>query len=683
MKSLHVTLTMLMAASMSLGAQQLSNLPTMRINTEGGQGIYSKTIYIPCTVETTDGEEVIFYEDGNIRGRGNSTWGLAKKPYRLKFNSKKKMLGADRASAKSWVLLANHADKTLLRNAVASQVGTLLGQKFTAGVQFVDLELNNQFQGNYQLTDQIDIRKGRVKITEQDTVVPMGQGVNITGGYLLEADGFGYSEPVKFTLRKGGYVVIKSPDEDIINDEQVSYITNFVHNFEDVLYSPDFRDPDKGYRQYVDSTSLASWYLASELTANIDCFWSTYFYKEKDDDHIYFGPMWDYDIAFNNDTRKYTPGSLMRDIAYDTYDLTGAWVDRMVQDPWFNNLLDRTWRKALENDIQGQLINYVDSMAQLLDESQRLNYSIYPIDKQTYHERVLYSTYLEGIEYLKNEISDRCNLLSQSFLIQSTDPDPVDPDPVDPDEPDEPEPAAPVFTAPEHNGIYAIYNLGAAKPLAPNDRNNVVLMSTDNHLESPLHHWLIQQDEYEPDYFRIYHERSGMVVTDGDTRGSSLSLASPDDYNRSQLWKIEEINPEVNSYVIVNAESGRGWNNNGGFSTDNNPAISWDSDANNAQKATRQWQFAEVSPGSSTVLDELNVPDYAVTYCQANQQLHFTIYSATDNLTGQFSIYSLNGNLLLHGNIDHTIDLSSLSNGFYVLRWQFDGQQPKSLKFRK
>ena len=55
-----------------------------------------------------------------IRGRGNSTWGMPKKPVKLKFDTKSEVLGMP--AEKDWALLANYADKSLLRNSLGMEI---------------------------------------------------------------------------------------------------------------------------------------------------------------------------------------------------------------------------------------------------------------------------------------------------------------------------------------------------------------------------------------------------------------------------------------------------------------------------------------------------------------------------------------------------------------------------------
>ena len=422
--------------------ERLTNLPHLYIDTKTGLPVTSKTEEVWAELWLVDENDEVLYEDSiAIRGRGNSTWGLPKKPYRIKFREKTKFLGSDRANAKKWTLLANHADKTLFRNALASYVGDLCGQVFTPAAKFVDLTLNGEYLGNYQISDQIDVRKKRVHITEQD--YPITEESNITGGYLLEIDGFADFDEIN---RRDGFYASRSripvrihyPDADEIVFDQWKYIRDHVNEFESRLFAYNFADSVWGYRAMVDSTSLVSWYLASEITANPDCLWSLYFYKEADDNRLFFGPMWDYDIAFGNDNRLAdytTTGSrwnqqkilqgnsenkLMADYAHDNSGMRN-WLQQMWKDPWFQQQVFGKYADLYVNGLEAKLLNKIDSLSTLLDESQQLNYQRWGIDKRYYNEVVLFSTYDEYVTDLKTYVSARVTNLLKHFANRQSE----------------------------------------------------------------------------------------------------------------------------------------------------------------------------------------------------------------------------------------------------------------------
>ena len=261
--------------------ERLTNLPHVYVNTFTGRNITSKTDYVYARMWYVDEEDNVQYFDSlKIRGRGNSTWNLAKKPYKLKFQSKEKLLGKGYANTKKWTMLANHADKTLIRNAVTSLMGERAGLKFNPAAKFVDLTLNGKYVGNYQISDQVDVRPHRVKITEQD--YPLADTSDISGGYLLEADGFRdyhtytywdneegrYLAPDGFeTGQQGVPVRIHYPEAEELDISQTEYIRDYINDFESHLFSSKFTDPLAGYRPMVDSMSLANWYVCTEISA--------------------------------------------------------------------------------------------------------------------------------------------------------------------------------------------------------------------------------------------------------------------------------------------------------------------------------------------------------------------------------------------------------------------------------
>ncbi|HPN47773.1 MAG TPA: CotH kinase family protein, partial [Bacteroidales bacterium] len=101
-----------------MAQEQLTNLPTLYITTDstyanGTKVPIQKEVYFSGSLRVVAGSETPGKYDSTIqiRGRGNSTWNLAKKPYRIKLDKKTRLLGMT-AKENDWVLLANHADKT-------------------------------------------------------------------------------------------------------------------------------------------------------------------------------------------------------------------------------------------------------------------------------------------------------------------------------------------------------------------------------------------------------------------------------------------------------------------------------------------------------------------------------------------------------------------------------------------
>ena len=543
--------------------EQYTQLPTFYIETDNPNATIGKKDYVSgkLTIVSSDKKECMTDALLGIRGRGNSTWGMAKKPYRIKFDSKTRLLNLN-AKAKSWVLLANYADKTLMRNAVAFEVSSFLGMEFTPAVRFVDVVLNGEFMGNYMVSDQVEVAKGRVPVEEQETTDT--EEPAITGGYLIELDGFASSEPVWFQTPKGLKVTVKYPKDDEINMKQRRYITDYICNFEDVLFSAQFTDPEEGYRAWIDEKSLIDWYIACELVGNSDSFWSTYIYKKREDKHLYFGPLWDYDIAFNNDNRLGdATNKLMREAAHNPKD----WVQQMWKDPWFRHAVNERWKELVASGVEEHLLTYVSETASLIDRSQALNFNRWKVlDKRVYLETKLYDTYTGGVDYLKTYIKNRVAFLTDSFG----------------EEDEEEEELRPFEVS---NYYYHIMNRHTSNVMdveeeSTAERAKLVSWSLSN--SRVTQDWIVR--EVATGRFILINRHSGLAAC-GSGQNTSLVQVNPDFTDLSQLWEIVPVHPDV--FALVNIRSGCAIENYNGSAADGNKLI--ESKASPRELRSQQW----------------------------------------------------------------------------------------------
>ncbi len=660
--SVSAILISVFSGFLSVSAQdhpQKSNLPTIYIETENNLPITSKETYLKATLRLVDSSGEKLYDALGIRGRGNSTWGLAKKPYRIKFDKKQEFLGPQRAKAKSWTILANYADKSLMRNALAAQIGDFAGLPFTAAAQFVDLVVNGKYMGNYQISDQVEVRSKRVDIVEQED--PMTDGSNITGGYLLEVDGFADSEPCHFNTAKGIKITVKSPDDEIIDNRQTEYIKNYIQEFENALFSSNFKDPEKGYRKYIDETTLVSWYVASEMTANPDAFWSTYIYKNQDDPKIYWGPLWDYDIAFNNCQRK---GDMTRRLVLDDgfgADLTGIWIRRIWEDPWFVNAVNEKWISMVEAGLEEHLIGFIDRMEAELTESQSLDNSLWPVDQRVYDEYMIFSSYSQTVEFLRKFVRERISFLSARFAEEAKGSVPT-----------------PDFVL-EKDYYYRIHNSSSMK-CADVDEGGTSLCGNTYSEGTRSQQWLIESAG--DGFYMIFNRESGLAITDVAPlsngiyeRNNQLRLAQKDAADRRQHWEFVPL-PTGGSYVIANRATGLAWNNSSGNTNDGNPFISWDNDSSNPSKPNRQWLIIRDELKGSSGISEMESggSTYGVTYIPALSLLKFRAEEGSI-LHGQYSITTLNGSICMSGMVEEIVDVSSLPAGVYALACEIGGQR--------
>ncbi len=292
-------------------------LPVMFVNTPGAAPILNKVDWIYNTeifIQNLDGTITAYAEPGDenlgnaIRGRGNSTWGFAKKPYAIKLAKKADMLNimtdkGKKKGHKRWCLLANWRDRTLVRNDVALKIAEhLTALEWSPSGKFVELVLNGSFDNTYYLCEQIKVDENRLNIDEMKEG-KVG-GLKGTGGYLLEFDTY-TDETIYRTAIRNLPVKFKSPDPEDWTDKTeykslTTYMMNWLNDVEKILSGA---DTTRSYTDYVDVDSFIDYWILNELVQNIEPAngpRSCYMYKKRDPSEtetgkLYAGPVWDYD----------------------------------------------------------------------------------------------------------------------------------------------------------------------------------------------------------------------------------------------------------------------------------------------------------------------------------------------------------------------------------------------------
>ena len=389
---------------------QRTDVPSVYIETENRRSITSKEQYINCTLIYVDGESMLRYENTQIRGRGNSSWWNAdKKSYRVKFANKERFLGEGFANAKSWTFLANHGDKTMIRNALTYDLGRFMGMKFCPAARFVDVYLNGDYRGTYQISDQVQVHKKRIEVSEEN-------------GWLLEVVNENSKEdPLITTTRYGIMYTIKNPkDEQLTLGKRIA-VGQWLRSFEEAVASDQFMDPQRGWRAFVDENDLINWYVGAEITGNIDALYSIYMYKDGDDDKMHFGPLWDLDLGYDNSSER----SLLRQMeAY--LGLKNRPFEKIIQrlwlDPWFAQACNDRLQQLVDNGLQQYLLSHIDSLRSAIWQTQTENFRKWRINQEVYSwaKRAYYNNYDSYINDLKGFVNIHIPYLQQAFAQRLT-----------------------------------------------------------------------------------------------------------------------------------------------------------------------------------------------------------------------------------------------------------------------
>lgn len=425
---------------------QITDLPTVVINTRDFQAPYDKVNEIACNVVMiSDKGTTYFSRPAGVRERGNASRNFPKKPWRLKFEKKTSLLDAP-AEAKKWTLINNYGDKSLMRNILAFEVAKKTGMDYVPYCRAVDVVMNGEYKGCYQLCDQVDVRENRVDITE---MAPEDiEGEALTGGYFLEVDGYASSEPVWFeTPRYKLPITVKSPGDDAITPQQLTYIRDYMAYVESTFPSgtygqDDYRAEPAGipYREVFDTPSFIRHMLVNEVAGNTDTYWSTYLTKERNDPKIHTGPVWDFDLGFDNDVRTYHVWVKSgQGFLWDCGMASAAGNMRylaqrvLLKDPATEGEIRDIWAEARENGLSAEwLIDLINSTAEELDASQRLNFMRWPILDQRVHQNPQAAGSYEGeIAVLTRYAQAQMDHLDR---VIGYEPPPVEPGP-DPEPP--------------------------------------------------------------------------------------------------------------------------------------------------------------------------------------------------------------------------------------------------------
>lgn len=299
-----------------------TGLPVMWIETVGRQDITSKDEYLRASFKlvenvTTRAAGDVVVDSVSIKGRGNSTWTIMpKKPYALKFDKKVSLLGEPKD--KSWLLLANYADKTMLRNHVVFYMGKISNLDYTPRCHYVELMLNGRYNGTYQLCEKLKISNDRVNVGDD--------------GFLMEIDARATDESDSryFMVEHLSQVVnIKDPDVEY-DDDSYNYAKEYVTLVDSILFSDNFADPKDGWQKYMDIDSFVDWYLINEISKTNDAIlWSSCYMNLKRGGKLKMGPLWDYDLSLGNIDYN---GTYLTD---GFWIKNTAWYTQLFKDPAF------------------------------------------------------------------------------------------------------------------------------------------------------------------------------------------------------------------------------------------------------------------------------------------------------------------------------------------------------------
>lgn len=294
----------------------------------------------------------------DIRGRGNYTWTLEKKPFNLTLSTELPLLGM--SSHKKWTFLANHYDKSLLRTEFAFGLGRRVFDRvgWVPRTESVELVLNGKYEGVYQLVEKIELDSNRLDINYD-------KNDKENSDFLIEVD-VRLDRDFWFYTTQGVPITFREPDsklEDIVETWKTK-----IQDIEDYIFSETYLTAEVSSMTMFDIHSFIDWYLLNEFVKNNDSNFTTSvnLYYKKSEEKLYMGPIWDYDVSSGNGTYD----DLEKAEGFRTK--TAIWYTRLFENENFSQAVRTRWNNKshfLQDEIDG-----IAGLAYHLEIGQRNNF---------------------------------------------------------------------------------------------------------------------------------------------------------------------------------------------------------------------------------------------------------------------------------------------------------------------
>ena len=353
-------------SAMLFAASPTKTLPIVYVNTQNGQAITDTETKVPASIyidPLNTGLDALGSAaepvTGSIKGRGNYTWtSFDKKPYKIKFDDKTKVLGMPRN--RHWCLMAN-ADDWLgfMRNPLGHMLSEAISLRWTPRMQPVEVVLNGQYIGFYFLCEQVRIAGHRVKIKEQADNETHPD--SITGGWLVEIDNYWTTNNIVFTEGNGQQVMVSLREPEELSGVQRPYLEQQLYGLNEAIYESN----STHLEQVLDIREAAKYYLVQEIMEDCESYHgSCFLYKDRDSlgvaDKWKFGPVWDFGNAYNRHQEAWI---------YENPSFAQYWIGQLATWPVFQQAVQEEWwlfyheQKEIVRDSLMVLANTIEQAA--------------------------------------------------------------------------------------------------------------------------------------------------------------------------------------------------------------------------------------------------------------------------------------------------------------------------------
>ena len=385
------------------------DVPRVYITTYGG---VAEDRYSKCTVSFVDKVngtlDPVKDTAAQIKIRGNSTAGADKKPYNIKLSSDQNVFGME--SGSKWALLANHFDKTLIRNKLSLDFAAAAGVTAALDSRFAEVYLNGKLLGSYLVCEPVTDGKHRADI-------------DVSAGEFMVERVKAWASPAENSVTTSRLKL--RFDIEYYGGDPVA-VEDVLNKAERAIISGD----ESRIREYIDVDSFVSMYIVHEYLKDCDMTYGSSYLCYKNG-VLWCGPLWDMDLSAGNvsvyhDEDKYRIYNNLPPFGDGSGDsASGIWA----RQDWFAYLCECPFFMELAKEKYASLTpyieslyaenGYIDSLAAEYGASFGRNYTDAGWDIRAhaspYESQTDYRTYEQALAELKSWLERRHEYLKKAF----------------------------------------------------------------------------------------------------------------------------------------------------------------------------------------------------------------------------------------------------------------------------
>ncbi len=379
---------------------QGSEIPVIRLTTSSGSMEYihaDKENFESGFMEVADAEGRVqtIAEVKSLSGRGNTAWDARKKSYTVKLEDAQNILGM--GAEKTWVLNANYYDGAYIRNQVGFELAAEGGISFSPEARFVDLYINDEYMGLYQIMEKLKSGTNRVDIGNK---------------YLLEIDYIerAIEEDDYIQLPNEQPIVIHSPEKN----RDVDGVQKFFDEFTTAIETGDMTET----MEKIDMESFAKMFLMEEILQDMDFgYTSHYMYLDLDKDILYDGPVWDLDSTMGR-------GIVMEavNLFVTNYDLQynnlSRWYASLYSQPEFRRQLLWEYQEHFHPEIELLLNGGIMDKTAAIADSISMDHQRFPGERSGF---IVGLSQEEQTEYLITYMQNKLRIMDEWAESVDTD----------------------------------------------------------------------------------------------------------------------------------------------------------------------------------------------------------------------------------------------------------------------